>query len=155
MDLVPLNLPSYPFQIIEKEGKYFIFDLIRKKELMLTPEEWVRQHFIQYLITEIGVSKNRISLEKGLKLNDLQKRTDAIIYDENGFPFLLIECKAPNVKITQEVFDQIARYNMYYKLKYLAVTNGLEHYYCEIDYECETYKFIESLTEIFHQAKKI
>lgn len=143
MELIPLNLPPYPFKIIDKEGKYYIFDAIRKKELLLTPEEWVRQHFVQYLINEKGISKNHISLEKGLKLNDLQKRTDILVFNENGNPHLLVECKAPNVPITQEVFDQVARYNMVYKLKYLAVTNGLEHYYCEIDHECETYRFLE------------
>lgn len=145
MELIPLNLPPYPFKIIDKEGKYYIFDTIRKKELLLTPEEWVRQHFVQYLINEKGISKNHISLEKGLKLNDLQKRTDILVFNENGHPYLLVECKAPSVPITQEVFDQVARYNMVYKLKYVAVTNGLEHYYCEIDHECETYRFLEDL----------
>jgi hypothetical protein len=146
MELIPLNLPAFPFKIIEKESKYFIFDAIRKKELLLTPEEWVRQHFIQYLIHQYKISKNYISLEKGLKLHDMQKRCDILVYNENGLPTLLVECKAPNVAITQEVFDQVARYNMVYKVKYLAVTNGLEHYYCEIDHECETYRFLEELT---------
>lgn len=147
MELTPLNLPSHPFKIIDRDGKYFIFDTIRKKELLLTPEEWVRQHFIQYLINSIGISKNRISLEKGLRLNDMQKRTDALVFDSNGKPFLLVECKAPQVKITQDVFDQIARYNMYYKVPYIAVSNGIEHYFCEIDYECSSYRFLESLKE--------
>jgi hypothetical protein len=145
MELVPLNLPSYPFKVVEKEGKYYIFDTIRKKELVLSPEEWVRQHFVQYLINRYGVSKNHISLEKGLKLNDRQKRSDILVYNDMGNAILLIECKAPSVKITQDVFDQVARYNMVYKVKYLAVTNGLEHYYCEIDHECQRYKFIEDL----------
>lgn len=145
MELVPLNLPSYPFKIIEREGKYYIFDFIRKKELMLSPEEWVRQHFVQYLILEKGVSKNYISLEKGLQLHDLKKRTDILVFDKNTMPYILVECKAPHVKITQAVFDQAARYNMVYKVKYLVVTNGLEHYYCEMDYECESYRFIEEL----------
>ncbi len=145
MELVPLNLPSYPFKIIEREGKYYIFDFIRKKELMLSPEEWVRQHFVQYLILEKGISKNYISLEKGLQLHDLKKRTDILVFDKNTMPYILVECKAPNVKITQAVFDQAARYNMVYKVKYLVVTNGIEHYYCEMDYECESYQFIEEL----------
>lgn len=146
MDLVPLNLPPYPFKIIEKGGKYYIFDVIRKKELVLSPEEWVRQHFVQYLIHQHNISKNFISLEKGLKLNELQKRTDILVYDGNGNPQLIVECKAPSIAITQEVFDQVARYNMVYKVKYVAVTNGLEHYYCEIDHECESYRFLEELT---------
>ena len=145
MELVPLNLPSYPFKIIEREGKYYIFDFIRKKELMLSPEEWVRQHFVQYLIQQKGYSKNYISLEKGLQLHDLKKRTDILVFDENTMPLMLVECKAPHIKITQAVFDQAARYNMIYRVKYLVVTNGLDHYYCEMDYECESYRFIEDL----------
>lgn len=145
MDFIPLNLPSYPFKIIDKEGRFYIFDFIRKKELLLTPEEWVRQHFIQFLIHQKGYSKNFISLEKGLQLNDLKKRTDILVYDINGKPSVLVECKAPNIKITQDVFDQAARYNMVYRVKHLVVTNGLEHYYCEMDYECETYRFLEDL----------
>ncbi len=145
MELVPLNLPSYPFKIIEREGKYYIFDFIRKKELLLSPEEWVRQHFVHYLILEKGISKNYISLEKGLQLHDLKKRTDILVFDENTMPNILVECKAPHVKITQAVFDQAARYNMVYNVKYLVVTNGLEHYFCEMDYECESYRFIEDL----------
>lgn len=147
MELIPLNLPSYPFKIIEKEEKYYIFDFLRKRELVLTPEEWVRQHFIQYLIHQKGYSKNLISLEKGLQLNDLKKRTDILVYNLDGLPIILIECKAPNIKITQDVFDQAARYNMVYKVKYLVVTNGLEHFYCEMDYECESYRFIEEIPE--------
>lgn len=147
MELVPLNLPSFPFKIMEKGGKYFIFDFLRKKELLLSPEEWVRQHFVQYLIHQKGYSKNLISLEKGLQLNDLKKRTDILVYNRNSIPVILVECKAPTIKITQEVFDQAARYNMVYKVKYLVVTNGLEHFYCEMDYECESYRFIEELPE--------
>lgn len=147
MDLTPLNLPSYPFKIIEKEGKYFIFDTLRKKELVLTPEEWVRQHFLQYLIQEKKYSKNHISLEKGLSLNDLKKRTDILVFDAEFNPIILVECKAPSVKITQDVFDQAARYNMVYKVKYLVVTNGLEHFYCGMDYEKGTYVFLEQLPE--------
>ncbi len=145
MDLIPLNLPSYPFKIIEKEGKYYIFDFIRKKELLLSPEEWVRQHFIQYLILQKGYSKNSISLEKGLQLHELKKRTDILVFNENGIPIILVECKAPTIKISQDEFDQAARYNMIHRVKYLVVTNGLEHYYCEMDYECESYRFIEEL----------
>ncbi len=145
MELLPLNLPPYPFKIIERQGKYYIFDTIRKKELLLTPEEWVRQHFVQYLIHQYKISKNLISLEKGLKLHDLQKRSDILVFDQNGKPSILVECKAPSVPITQDVFDQVARYNMVYQVPYIAVTNGLEHYYCEIDYECETYRFLEDL----------
>ena len=147
MEFIPLNLPSYPFKIIDKDGKFYIFDLIRKKELLITPEEWVRQHFVQYLIQQKGYSKNLISLEKGLQLNELKKRTDILVFDSNGLPLVLVECKAPKIKITQDVFDQAARYNMIYRVKYLVVTNGLEHFYCEMDYECESYRFIEELPE--------
>lgn len=145
MELVPLHLPSFPFKIIEKEGKYFVFDQLRKKEVILTPEEWVRQHFVQFLIHQKNYPKSLISLEKGLQLNELKKRTDILVFTNEGIPHVLVECKAPSVKITQAVFDQVARYNMKYKVKYLVVTNGLTHYCCEMDYECESYRFLEEL----------
>ncbi len=145
MELIPLHLPSFPFKLIEKEGKFFVFDQLRKKEILLTPEEWVRQHFVQFLINQKKYPKSLISLEKGLQLNELKKRTDILVYNSDGVPLVLVECKAPSVKITQDVFDQVARYNMKYRVKFLVVTNGLEHYYCEMDYECESYRFLEEL----------
>lgn len=140
-----LNFPTYNFRIKEETGTYFIFDETRKKYLVLTPEEWVRQHVVQFIIREKGYPKSLIKLEGGLKLNSLQKRTDVVVYNTAGEKILLIECKAPSVKITQNVFDQIARYNIVHKVPLLFVSNGLEHFCCEIDFRAKNYKFIEHL----------
>ncbi len=142
---VALNLPEYPFKLTKKEEQYYIFDEIRKKHLVLTPEEWVRQHFIQYLIVEKGFPKSLIQVEGGLTLNTLQKRTDVVIYNQSGERMMIIECKAPSVKITQAVFDQAARYNAVHQVKWLVVTNGLQHYYATIDHQGEQFSFIELL----------
>lgn len=140
-----LNLPAFPFKIKRENNTIFLFDPIRKKHLVLTPEEWVRQHFVQYLILEKKYPRSLIKLEGGMKLNSLNKRTDIIAYNSSGEKILLIECKAPKVKITQKVFDQIARYNIVHRIPLLAVTNGLEHYYCTIDFENSSYAFIQEL----------
>lgn len=142
---VQLNLPPYPFKIKQVNGTDFIFDEIRKKFLVLTPEEWVRQHIVQFIVTEKGYPKSLIKLEGGLRLNSLQKRTDLVAFNSSGKKILLIECKAPGVKIDQKVFDQIARYNIVHRIPLLAVSNGLNHYYCEIDFENKKYSFLESL----------
>ena len=146
-DPTPLNLPHYPFKIKQKENQYYIFDEIRKKYLLLTPEEWVRQHLIQYLIKEKKYPKTLFSLEGGLKLNSLQKRTDILIFNLKGEKLLLVECKAPSVKITQSTFDQIARYNIIHKVPLLIVSNGLQHYFCKINFQEGNYEFIENLPE--------
>ena len=142
---VPLNLPSYPFKLKEEAGNYFIFDEIRKKFILLTPEEWVRQHVVQYLIHEKKYPRSLIKLEGGLKLNSLQKRTDILFFNSDGKKTLLVECKAPHIPITQETFDQIARYNFIHRVKWLMVSNGLKHFYCEIDIENGTYRFVNEL----------
>ena len=144
---IPLNLPSYPFKIKEEEASVFIFDDIRKKYLLLTPEEWVRQHVVKYLIHEKNYPKTLIKLEGGLKLNALQKRTDILIFDSSGKRVVLVECKAPSVNITQKVFDQIARYNFVHRTECLIVSNGLEHYCCQIDFEQKTYRFIPEIPD--------
>ncbi len=145
MELIPLNLPAFPFKLKEKNGQFFLFDEQRKKEVLLTPEEWVRQHFVQYLILKKGYPKSLIAIEKGMLLNELQKRTDILVYNRNHEPSIIIECKAPHIPITQSVFDQVARYNSKYQMKYLVVSNGLEHFYCEMDYINQSYQFIEDL----------
>ena len=142
---VPLNLPSYPFKLKEEAGNYFIFDEIRKKFILLTPEEWVRQHVVQYLIHEKKYPRSLIKLEGGLKLNSLQKRTDILFFNSDGKKTLLVECKAPHIPITQETFDQIARYNFIHRVKWLMVSNGLRHFYCEIDIDNGTYHFVNEL----------
>src|ERR1700748_1105098 len=143
--LQPLELPPYPFKIIEQDGRLTLFDDIRKKHIIITPEEWVRQHFVQYLINQKGYPKSLIRLEGGLKLHGNARRTDIVVFSTSGEKILLIECKAPSVKIDQKVFDQVARYNMVHKVSLLAVSNGMEHYYCRINFESRDYKFIEEL----------
>ena len=142
---VPLNFPSYPFKLKQDNLATYIFDEIRKKYLVLTPEEWVRQHVVQFIIREKGYPKSLIKLEGGLKLNSLQKRTDIIVFNKTGEKVLLIECKAPSVKITQKAFDQIARYNLIHKVPLLFVSNGLQHYTCKINIREQNYQFVENL----------
>ena len=124
-----------------------IFDEIRKKFILLTPEEWVRQHVVQFLLQDKKYPKSYINVEKLIKINDLSKRYDGVVFQPNGEIFLLIECKAPEVSISQQTFDQIARYNLVLKAKYLMVTNGLNHYFCRMDFENEKYVFLKELPE--------
>ncbi len=145
--LQPLNLPPYPFKLTEHNGRLSIFDEIRKKEIILTPEEWVRQHFVQYLVQQLHYPKSLIKLEGGLKLNSMQRRSDITVFNPAGQRILMVECKAPSVSINQKVFDQIARYNKVHQVSLLAVTNGLQHYYCTIDTQQKSYQFIEELPE--------
>ena len=140
-----LQFPSYSFRFKNSENKIAIFDEIRKKFILLTPEEWVRQHVVQYLIQDKNYPKSYINIEKLIKVIELNKRYDIVVYQPNGVLFLLIECKAPEVKITQQTFDQIARYNLVLNAKYLMVSNGLNHYFCKIDFENEKYVFLEEL----------
>jgi len=141
----PLNLPTYQFKIKSKENKQFIFDLIRKKYVVLTPEEWVRQHILHFLIFKKGYPKSLIAVEKQLTINTLVKRFDILVFNTKGLAHLIIECKAPKVKITQDAFDQIARYNLKLNAAYLMVSNGLDHYYCELDTINEQYLFLKDL----------
>lgn len=140
-----LNLPTYNYKLKQENNKTYIFDFVRKKYLVLTPEEWVRQHFVQFLITEKKIPSSLIVLEKGLKLNEMQKRADVLIFDTNKTPLVLVECKAASVKITQETFNQIARYNMVFNVPYLIVTNGLSHYCCKIDVAKKSFSFLKDI----------
>jgi predicted type IV restriction endonuclease len=140
-----LNFQLYNFRFKNSENKVSIFDAIRKKFIILTPEEWVRQHVVQFLIEEKKYPKSLINVEKVLKVNGLRKRYDAVVFNPDGSIFILIECKAPEIKITQATFDQIARYNMTLKAEFLMVTNGLNHYFCQMDFENEKYDFLTEL----------
>lgn len=140
-----LNFPSYPFRLKSSENKTLIFDIIRKKYVVLTPEEWVRQHVVHYLHTEKKYPLSLISIEKQLKINTLVKRTDVVVFNKKGTPEIIVECKAPNVPISQGTFDQIARYNLTLKANFLMVSNGLNHYYCQMDHEKETYVFLQEI----------
>jgi hypothetical protein len=140
-----LNLPTYSFKIKSVEGKEYIYDNFRKKFLYLTPEEWVRQNFACFLVNEYSYPRGRIVLEKSLKYNKLSKRCDALVYNHTGEPVLMVECKAPGVKINANVFDQIAVYNMTFKVEYLIVTNGLNHYCAKIDFEEAKINFLKAI----------
>jgi hypothetical protein len=143
----PLHFPTYRFRFKNSENKIAIFDEIRKKFIILTPEEWVRQHVVQYLLLDKSYPKSWINVEKQIKINGLIKRYDVVVYNPDGSLFLLVECKAPEVKISQHTFDQIARYNLALKADYLMVTNGLEHYFCQMDYDNENYHFLQELPQ--------
>jgi hypothetical protein len=144
---VALNLPSFTLKIKEENGVSFIFDQIRKKYLVLTPEEWVRQHLINFLINVKKYPGSLMRLEGGLKLNNLQKRSDILLFNKKGEKILLVECKAPSVKINQDTFDQIARYNFVHKVEWLLVSNGMQHFCCRIDYDQKIYSFVEELPD--------
>ncbi len=142
-----LNLPTYNFKLKSNEKHTLIFDNLRKKYFVLTPEEWVRQHYVQFLIEEKKYPVSLIALEKQLTINNLKKRTDIVIFDTNGNPDIIVECKAPHIKISQDTFDQIARYNLKLNAKYLILTNGIAHYYCQMDFENETYIFLNEIPD--------
>ena len=143
--MVKLYLPNYSFKIKNRENKFYIFDIIRKKNVVLTPEEWVRQHFIHYLIEEKNYPKSLISVEKQLKINQLVKRTDILIFNRLGLPHIIVECKAPGIHISQDTFDQIAKYNLKLKANYLILTNGLQHFYCNMDHDQMRYNFLKTI----------
>ncbi len=140
-----LNFPNYSFTLKSRENKTYIFDLIRKKNLLLTPEEWVRQHCVHFLNKELGYPKSLINIEKQIKISGQVKRYDIVVYSSSGNVEILVECKAPSVKISQDTFDQIARYNMTLKSRFLMLTNGKEHYFCEMDFQNKAYRFIHKL----------
>ena len=142
-----LNLPEYDLRIRSEEGKQVIFDPIRKKYVVLTPEEWVRQNFIEYLKIEKKYPQNLMSVEKQVMVNGKQRRFDLLIYSRKGQPHLIAEFKAPSVKITQETFDQVVRYNMALHVERVVVSNGMQHFACEIDYEQNSYSFLKEIPE--------
>ena len=142
-----LNFPTYKFRIKSNENKYSIFDIIRKKYVILTPEEWVRQHFIHYLIHDKGYPISLIAIEKKLHVNKLMKRADILVFNSNGNPLIIVECKAPSIALTQSTFDQIARYNSTLNAEYLIVTNGLKHLYCKTDHKKEQYVFLKNIPD--------
>uniref|UniRef100_UPI00404991C1 type I restriction enzyme HsdR N-terminal domain-containing protein n=1 Tax=Flavobacterium sp. TaxID=239 RepID=UPI00404991C1 len=142
-----LNFPTYSFRFKNSENKVSIFDKIRKKFILLTPEEWVRQHVVEFLLEEKKYPKSLINVEKIVQVNGMNKRYDIVVFNSNGSIFLLIECKAPEIKIDQKTFDQIARYNLVLNAQYLMVTNGLNHYFCEMDFENEKYTFLKEIPE--------
>ena len=147
MELPKLNLPNSELKIKLVEETTQVFDEVRKKYFKLTPEEWVRQNFIHYLNKEKKYPFGLMGVEKMVKYNSLKTRADIVIWNRDGMPSVIVECKAPNVKITQDAFNQIAKYNYKLRVKYLVVTNGLQHFCCEMDYKNNKITFLEEIPE--------
>jgi len=143
INLPELNLPAIEPQLLKKEEQVFIYDYLRKKHLLLTPEEWVRQHWIRFLIDHQGFSKGLIASERGLIYNGLQKRTDLLVFDRSGLPYFLIECKAPEVEINQKVLSQAIAYNQTLKCPFIALSNGKRHIF--MGYIEEEGKFVQQI----------
>lgn len=142
-----LNFKDYTFRFKNTDNKISVFDEIRRKFIILTPEEWVRQHVVRFLLEEKKYPKSYVNVEKIIKINGLTKRYDVVVFQPDGSIFLLVECKAPGITISQNTFDQIARYNMSLNAIHMMVTNGLNHYFCQMDYEQEKYFFLQDLPE--------
>jgi len=142
-----LNFPSYTFRVKNNENRTLIFDVIRKKFIVLTPEEWVRQHVVQFLIRKKKYPISHINVEKQITLNGLKKRYDIVVFKPNGELSILVECKAPDITISQNTFDQIAQYNFKLNANYLMVTNGLSHFYCQMDFIAEKYEFMQEIPD--------
>lgn len=140
-----LNLPPFEHKITKSGANYLIFDAIRRKYVVLTPEEWVRQHFVHYLINTLSYPKSLISIERGTNYNKLQKRSDLCVYNQEGRPHLLVECKATHVPITQEVVKQVSVYNQTLQAQFVAITNGLEHFCWQVDFGTRQFKPLQEI----------
>ncbi len=145
--MLSLNLPKYETKICERDGKLQIFDPLRKCHVALTPEEWVRQHFVNFLIESRGFPAALMANEVAITVNGMKRRCDTVVYDKQLQPRVIVEYKAPTVKITKEVFAQISRYNLTLKVDYLIVSNGLQHYCCRMDYPNNSYTFLQEIPE--------
>lgn len=150
--LPPLNLPTFDMRITSDGENVRIYDSLRHKNVALTPEEYVRQHFVNYLQNYLHYPASMMANEMKIELNDTVRRCDTVVFSLGGKPLMIVEYKAPSVNITQDVFDQIVRYNMVLKAKYLIVSNGFRHYCCVIDYASDTYHFIAQIPEYKHIA---
>lgn len=142
-----LNLPQYSFRIKDKLDKKLIFDGFRRRWVALTPEEWVRQNFARYLTEEKHYPASLVAIERSLRMNRRDFRTDIVLFSKSGNPLIVVECKAPEVKMSQQVFDQIARYNLDLRVSYLIVTNGLTHYCCRFNQEQLSYTFLPEIPD--------
>ena len=145
MDFSKLNLPHIVLKTKLVEGTTQVFDVVRRKYFKLTAEEWVRQHFIHYLNMYKNYPFGLMAVERMIKYNNLKIRADIVVYNSKGVPVLIVECKASNIKINQDVFDQIARYNFQLKVRYLIVTNGINHFCCEMDYTRNKIIFLDEI----------
>jgi len=143
--LKELNLPQYSFKISGTEGNEMILDQIRRRFVKLTPEEWVRQNFIQYLIREGKYPPGLLGIEVNFRLNKLRRRVDILVHRRNGEPVMIIECKRPEVMLNEPVFDQIATYNFKYRLPYMIVTNGIVHFACRFDFQTMKHEYLMAI----------
>ena len=142
-----LNLPSYPIKIKEKGEKQLIFDFLSRKYVALTPEEWVRQHFVHFLVEHKGYPQTLLANEVELKVGEKKLRCDTLLYNRELKPKMIIEYKAPTIQLQQKTFDQISVYNLLLKVDYLVVSNGLQHYCCKMDYEQQKYIFLQDIPD--------
>ena len=145
--MLELNLPPFAINIKKIDGKLSVFDRLRRKFVALTPEEWVRQHFINYLVEEKAYPESLIANEIQINLNNQKKRCDSVVYSREPSPLVIIEYKSPDVNINQDVFDQIVRYNIVLRVQYLIVSNGLSHYCCRIDYENQSFEYLPNIPD--------
>ena len=143
--MLALNLPAFEVKMKDEGAKKLIFDVIRRKYVALTPEEWVRQHFVHYLIEQLGYPQELLANEVEVSLNGTSKRCDTVLYDRDLQARMIVEYKAADVNISQKVFNQIMRYNMVLRVQYLIVSNGLEHYCCKLDYSNNSYEFLSEI----------
>ncbi|MDR6563109.1 hypothetical protein J2Y60_001938 [Arcicella sp. BE140] len=140
-----LNIPSYDYKLRKVDEKIYIYDILRRKYIMLTPEEWVRQHFVHFLINHYHYPKSLIKLESSLKYNTLLKRTDIQVFGRDGKLKMIIECKAPYIPLSQQVFSQVAEYNQVLKAEFLTITNGMVYHCCKTDWENMNLEFLKDL----------
>ena len=145
--MLELSLPGFDYKVKKQNGTVMIFDIVRKKYVVLTPEEWVRQHFVHFLIAHKGYPTALLANEVMVKLNGTTKRCDTVLYRRDLSARMIVEYKAPHIEITQAVFDQITRYNMVLKVDYLIVSNGMQHYCCQMDYENQSYTFLQDIPD--------
>ncbi len=143
--MLALNLPAFNIKTEQREGRYVVFDEIRRRYIALTPEEWVRQHFVHFLLVHKGYPKALLANEVQIVLNGTKKRCDTVLYRRDFTARMIVEYKAPDIEITQSVFDQITRYNMVLKVDYLIVSNGIQHYCCRMDYRNNSYIFLQDI----------
>ena len=143
--ITQLNLPTYEYRLREQNGRQQIFDVLRRRYVALTPEEWVRQHFVHYLIEHKGYPKGLLANEVELRVGEKHLRCDTVLYDKALHPKIIVEYKAPEIAITQKVFNQITVYNMLLHVDYLIVSNGMQHYCCQMDYEQNRYTFLSDI----------
>lgn len=145
--MIQLNLPNYPIRLSGTQEHPSIFDILRRKYVALTPEEWVRQHFIHFLINQKNYPVTLLANEIKLQVGNKTLRADSVLYDRELRPRMIVEYKAPHIPITQKVFDQISTYNMLLHVDYLVVSNGLQHYCCKMDYDNQKYLFLEDIPD--------